>query len=136
MSETEELIALATRAAENAYSPYSKLKVGAALRTRKGDVFTGCNVENASYGLGICAERTAIFKAVAEEGSQMRIAEIAAIITPDIAGSPCGACRQVIAEFSDSETTVTFLGPEGLLTLSVGELLPFAFQIPSSTNNS
>ncbi|WP_054691876.1 cytidine deaminase [Syntrophomonas palmitatica] len=94
----EELIAKARQAQQNAYAPYSGFKVGAALLSGDGKVFTGCNVENASYGLSVCAERTAIFKAVSEG-----IKEFAAMA---IAGSgegfiyPCGACLQVLAEFA------------------------------------
>src|SRR5205807_10272171 len=93
------LLRAAKSAMKNAHAPYSKFKVGAAMLTTKGEVFTGCNVENASYGLTNCAERTAIFSAVAKFGSRMRIRAIAVVNNHGVPCSPCGACRQVIYEF-------------------------------------
>ncbi|MEM7144612.1 MAG: cytidine deaminase [Verrucomicrobiota bacterium] len=95
-SDHQQLLAAAARARQNAYAPYSNFKVGAALLTETGEIFTGCNVENASYGLSMCAERTAVFKAVAE--GQRSFKAIAISLTSD--GSPCGACRQVLHEFA------------------------------------
>ena len=96
--EKTELIAAAIRAKHHAYAVYSNFRVGAALLTDKGDIFEGCNVENASYGLTICAERNAVFQAVAEGKTHFR----AIAISSDDAGfiTPCGACRQVLAEFA------------------------------------
>jgi cytidine deaminase len=96
--EKSELVAAAERVKHNAYAVYSNFRVGAALLTDEGDIFEGCNVENASYGLTICAERNAVFQAVAEGKKRFR----AIAISSDAAGfiTPCGACRQVLAEFA------------------------------------
>jgi cytidine deaminase len=94
----QQLLAAARRAQKRAYAPYSKFPVGAALLTASGKVYTGCNVENASYGLTICAERVAITKAVSEGEKKFRAI---AIVAPSRYLSPCGACRQVLAEFGD-----------------------------------
>ena len=94
----EELIELARQVRQLAYAPYSDFRVGAALLASDGRVFTGCNVENASYGLTICAERTAIFKAVSE--GALEFVKIALVTDTDELTAPCGACRQVIWEFS------------------------------------
>lgn len=93
--QDSELVALATAARERAYTPYSHYAVGAALLTSSGRVYTGCNVENASYGLTICAERTAAVKAVSEGDRQF----VAIAVVTENGGTPCGACRQVLAEF-------------------------------------
>lgn len=119
----EELIALGTKARANAYAPYSRFPVGAALRTASGHVYTGCNVENASYGLSICAERVAVFKAV---GDGERDFEMLAVVSDSMA-SPCGACRQVLAEFGlDTRVIIADL-EAGRQVLTVGDLLPAAF---------
>lgn len=119
-----ELVARATRAREHAYVPYSGFAVGAALLTRSGEVFTGCNVENASYGLTVCAERVAIFNAVARGHREFR----ALAVVADTEGlcSPCGACRQVMAEFGDCRVILANLRGDRTST-SVSELLPAAF---------
>src|SRR5512140_3164670 len=93
--DLKSLIETANAARANAYAPYSKYRVGAALRTRSGRVYTGVNIENAAYTVGICAERVAVFKAVAEGEHDF---DVLALVT-DNGGSPCGACRQVLAEF-------------------------------------
>ena len=113
--------------AANAHAPYSKFRVGAALRTSSGRVFTGCNVENASYGLTICAERNAIFHAVSQEGPDMKIAMLA-VVCVGHEFPPCGACRQVIAEFATPETTVCFLQNGKPVLMTVADLLPSAFK--------
>jgi cytidine deaminase len=119
----EELIALGTKARANAYAPYSRFPVGAALRTASGRVYTGCNVENASYGLSICAERVAVFKAVCDGEHDF---EMLAVVSDSMA-SPCGACRQVLAEFGlDTRVVIADL-EAGRQVLTVGELLPAAF---------
>ena len=94
----KELVSCALKVMKNAYAPYSRFKVGAALVTKTGKVFTGCNIENASYGLTVCAERVALFKAISEGEREFRMM---AIVTngPKIA-MPCGACLQVIAELA------------------------------------
>jgi cytidine deaminase len=121
----DELYAKAREAAEKAYAPYSKFRVGAALLAEDGTVFTGCNVENRSFGLTICAERTAVTKAVSEGRRSFRALAVA---TPDsdYPVSPCGACRQVLSEFMKPDAPVCFGGctPEQVKT-TIGELLPF-----------
>ena len=128
MTDFTELMQRAREAAAKAYAPYSKFQVGCALVTQAGGLFTGCNVENASYGLTICAERNAIFHAVASEGSQMRIASLA-VIALGHEFPPCGACRQVIAEFASPNVPVCFLQNGLLVTQTLAELLPATFQL-------
>lgn len=122
-----KLIALAKEAQEKAYVPYSKFAVGAAILTMEGDFFSGCNVENISYGLTNCGERTAIFKMIAEKGPQAKIKAIAVTTKADIPCTPCGACRQVIQEFSIPETLIIYKGSEGYLVVPIEQLLPGAF---------
>ena len=124
----KRLIASARRAMKNAYAPYSKLKVGAALLTTTGKVFSGCNVENASYGMSNCAERTAIFSAVAQLGPKMEIREIAVVNNHNAPCSPCGACRQVIYEFGP-EAIVYFQSSSGPKELPITGLLPHGFRL-------
>ena len=97
MSETETLISAARQARENAYAPYSNFRVGAALRATSGRIFGGCNIENASYGLTVCAERVAIFKAMSE--GDRNFSALAVVTDADELTPPCGACRQLIWEF-------------------------------------
>jgi cytidine deaminase len=97
VSEHEKLIAAARQARENAHAPYSNFRVGAALRANSGRVFTGCNVENATYGLTLCAERVAIFKAISD--GERGFNAIAVVTDTDVLVPPCGACRQIIWEF-------------------------------------
>jgi cytidine deaminase len=128
MMNAEELMNHARAVAAKAYAPYSRFQVGCALVTAEGGVYTGCNVENASYGLTICAERNAIFHAVAQEGQGMRIASLA-VIALGHEFPPCGACRQVIAEFGAPQLPVTFLQNGLLVTKTLAELLPATFQL-------
>ncbi len=123
--EKQSLVDLANEARRRAYAPYSNYRVGAALRTRSGRVFTGVNVENAAYPTSMCAERTAVFKAVSEGDLDF---EVLAVVT-DNGGSPCGGCRQVLAEFG-LETIVLIADGSGKIAreTTVGELLPLAFQ--------
>ncbi|MFD3448125.1 cytidine deaminase [Microbacteriaceae bacterium 4G12] len=124
--DTKMLIKQAIEARKQAYAPYSKFQVGAAVLTKKGNVFLGCNVENASYGLTNCAERTAIFTAVAN--GEQEIEAIAVVGDTDGPVSPCGACRQVIAEFCDANAKVILANLKGdVLETSVKELLPWGF---------
>lgn len=122
--EKQSLIDLANEARRRAYVPYSKYPVGAALRTKSGRIFTGVNVENASYPQTICAERVAIFKAVSEGETEF---EVIAVVTNN-GGSPCGGCRQVMAEFG-LDAIVLFGNGKGELVkeTTVNELLPEAF---------
>ncbi len=99
-----ELINNAIKAREHSYSPYSKFKVGAALKTKNGKVFTGCNIENSSYGLSICAEREAVFKAISS--GEKDLDTIVVVTDSNKLITPCGACRQVIWEFSKDLTIV------------------------------
>ena len=121
--DADELLALAAEARERAYAGYSGFAVGAALRTRSGKVYTGCNIENASYGLTVCAERVAIWKAVSEGETEFE----ALVVVTSIGGSPCGACRQVMAEFA-LDMLVIIADLENVRSVwSVAELLPGAF---------
>ncbi len=124
--QRQTLLDAARAALRHAYAPYSRFQVGAALLTEAGAVFTGCNVENSSYGLTNCAERTAVFAAVAAEGPAMRIRAIAIRSHPERPCSPCGACRQVIAEFGP-DAIVLFQGQDGIQELRACELLPSGF---------
>lgn len=123
-----DLLDQAKAVATKAHAPYSKFQVGCALETQSGRLFTGCNVENASYGLTICAERNAIFHAVAEEGPGMKIATLA-VIALGHEFPPCGACRQVIAEFATPETVVWFLRDGKPMSMTMAELLPAGFRL-------
>jgi cytidine deaminase len=119
----------AARAAmKNAYAPYSKFHVGAAIQLSNGKIFSGCNVENASYGLSNCAERTAIFSAVAELGTKIEIRAVAVSNDHGVACSPCGACRQVIYEFGP-DATIFFQGTNGPKEAHITELLPEGFRL-------
>lgn len=128
MITNEQLIAYARKAMGNAYVPYSKFHVGAALLTKSGQVYTGCNVEIASFGATNCAERTAVWKAVSEAGG-LEIAKIA--ITSDEPDYiyPCGICRQVLAEFADDEMEIIVTKRNGeYKTVRFGDVLPNAFR--------
>jgi len=98
MSDDNKLIEAARAARENAHAPYSNFRVGAALRTKSGKIFTGCNIENASYGLTLCAERVAIFKAISEGDHEFEA--IAVVCDTEKLTPPCGPCRQIIWEFA------------------------------------
>ena len=123
MISDTELIALAAQAREQAYAPYSGYTVGAALLGKSGKVYTGCNVENAVYSLTICAERTAVVKAISEGEREFKAI---AVVTVN-GGTPCGACRQVLAEFG-LDTRVLIATPKSLIREeTVSSLLPGAF---------
>ncbi|KAL5243087.1 hypothetical protein ACI65C_010497 [Semiaphis heraclei] len=130
-NEDQLLISMCTLAREKAYVPYSNFKVGAALRCDDGSVFSGCNVENASYGLAICAERTAIVKAVSEGKTKFTTIAISGLNNDQFV-PPCGACRQVLSEFNNpsNDMIVYLYQPEGsnVLMTSVSELLPLDFK--------
>ncbi len=127
-AQKSQLLEKAQQAYQKAYAPYSVFQVGAALLTEQGNIFTGCNVENVSYGLSTCAERNAIAAAVASEGgTNMKIQAIAIANNQQIPCSPCGACRQVIAEFAQENTIVIFFGQKGIEMSSISELLPAGF---------
>jgi cytidine deaminase len=120
-----ELIVAATHALKNAHAPYSNYKVGAALLCADGSIFTGCNVENASFGLTNCAERTALFSAIAAGKKDFAAIAIAASAAP--IPFPCGACRQVLAEFCTPDFPVHVAQGESFETTTLGELLPHTF---------
>lgn len=129
--QTQELLAAAQRASERAYAPFSGFCVGAAILAQSGEVFTGCNVENSSYGLSNCAERTAIFTAVAAGAlsAERGLVAIAMVHRQGEACSPCGACRQVIFEFGP-EAVVIYRGQGGeIVQLNVRALLPDGFRL-------
>lgn len=119
----------AREAAANAYAPYSKFRVGAALLFDDGSVVTGCNVENVSYGLTSCAERNALFRAVSERGAGRRIAAVAVTNLNGKPSPPCGACRQVLSEFAAPDAVVYFAGEKGTETRLLKELLPSQFHL-------
>jgi cytidine deaminase len=122
------LMRKARAAMKKAYAPYSKFHVGAALLTRSGKIFSGCNVENASYGMTNCAERTAIFSAVAQLGPKFEVIAVAVVNDHGVPCSPCGACRQVIYEFGP-DAVVFFQGAEGEKLAHITELLPEGFRL-------
>ena len=122
----EELVAVALEALDETYTPYSHFPVGAALLTASGTVFKGINIENVSFGLTNCAERTAIFSAMAAGHRQFAGLVVAGRTNEPIA--PCGACRQVMAEFCSPDMPVTLVGDNGVTkATTVRELLPYAF---------
>lgn len=121
-----DLAVLAQQACENAYVPYSNFPVGAAVETQNGYQFSGCNIENISFGLTNCAERTAIFKAVSE--GHRDLSKIAIYGRTKKPISPCGACRQVMAEFFPPTAKVSLLSESGkTVEMTVEELLPYSF---------
>jgi len=123
----EKLIALALLARQNAYAPYSSFAVGAALLASSGEVYTGCNVENSSYGLTVCAERVALYTAIAR--GERKFTALAVAAGTEEYCSPCGACRQVLAEFG-CDTKVYLANRYGnYCETSVAELLPMAFSL-------
>ena len=137
LNRENEIFIRALKAREGAYCPYSHYAVGACVETEDGSFFDGCNIENASYGLTVCAERVAIFKAVSESskknGAVLRIKRIAIAggakgDNPDGYAYPCGACRQVIREFADENTEIIIIkSTDDYKISSLGELLPDSF---------
>jgi cytidine deaminase len=134
----DQLVAAAEQAAQQAYAPYSRFRVGAALLLENGAIVTGANVENASYGLAICAERSAVVRAVAEHGPGMRIAAVAVTNLNDSPSPPCGACRQVLGEFVMSDAWLAFRGANGWERYPFDQVFPFrfAFAAPSPKSSS
>lgn len=127
--DKSRLLEAAQSVFKNAYAPYSKFRVGAAILTNTGDIFSGCNVENASYGLTICAERAAIFSAVAKVGGENLIIRAIAIVNEaSIYCPPCGACRQVIFEFG-ADALILMQEGDSLKQMTIHELLPEAFKL-------
>ena len=127
-AQAADLQQRAIAVAHHAYAPYSHFRVGAAVLLEDGTIVTGCNVENASYRLTVCAEQAAIASAVSLRGPQIRIRAIVIANLNDTASQPCGACRQTIHEFSTPHTQVFFPAEDGTLTPStIADLLPAAF---------
>lgn len=124
----DQLFQAAAEAAAHAYAPYSKFYVGAALLLDDGAVVTGCNVENVSYGLTSCAERNALFRAIAERGPGRRIVAIAVTNRNQAPSPPCGACRQVMSEFVTADAVVRFAGENGPETMRFADLFPRSFR--------
>ncbi|HWG87570.1 MAG TPA: cytidine deaminase [Candidatus Acidoferrales bacterium] len=128
-AERDKLLSAARDALKRSYARYSKFRVGAAVLTDQDETFTGCNVENASYGLTNCAERSAIFTAVREtKATRLSIRAVAVVTADEVACSPCGACRQVIFEFGEN-AVVIFKGTQGYQEMSITDLLPQSFRL-------
>jgi homotetrameric cytidine deaminase len=123
------LLDRARQAAQHAYAPYSNFRVGAALRLSNGEIVTGVNVENVSFGLTICAERSALAQAVSQFGPEIRVEAVAIANLNAVASPPCGACRQMLAEFILPDAPVIFPSTGGDRVLSFNELLPLAFEM-------
>lgn len=123
----QKLWRTAEKAARNSYSPHSGFKVGAALKLSNGKIVTGTNVESVSYGLTICAERSALVQAVAQFGPKIRVKAIAVANLNQSASTPCGACRQMLAEFTEPDSPVVFPVTNGLRVMPFQKLLPLAF---------
>ncbi len=124
--DIRELIPIAKKASEKAYAPYSGFKVGAALLTKSGKIYQGCNVENASYSLTNCAERTAIFSAVAD--GEREFSALVVFTNTDILFAPCGACRQVLSEFGN-EIEILIVSKDKEKVTTIKELLPLGFSL-------
>ncbi len=124
----ERLLSSARKVMNNAYAPFSHFRVGASILTAKGQIFVGCNVENSSYGMTNCAERTAIFSAIAKHGPKLKIVAVAVTNDQGVPCSPCGACRQVIYEFGP-EAVIFFQGKKGPKVSAITELLPEGFRL-------
>ncbi len=130
--EMDELVKAATEVAQRAYAPYSSFRVGSALRLSNREMVTGVNVENMSFGLTLCAERSAVVRAVAQFGPEIRIEAVAVVNLNDSASPPCGACRQVLAEFAKPDALISFParakdGGIEQVIVEFRELLPFGF---------
>ncbi|KZE28255.1 cytidine deaminase [Chelatococcus daeguensis] len=134
MSLLDDLFRAASAAREKAYAPYSRFSVGAAVATPDGRIFAGCNVENASYPVGSCAEAGAIAAMIAAGGRRIAAALVVGEGTALV--TPCGACRQRLREFAREDTPVHVCGPEGLRrSFTLGELLPLSFGPDNLTND-
>lgn len=124
--QREALLSRALAARERAYAPYSHYHVGAAILTEGGELVSGCNIENAVYPLGLCAERVAVFKAVSEGAQRV----LAVAVATENGGSPCGACRQVLREFGDEDMVILLTDAQGQVReTTLGALLPESFTV-------
>ncbi|MDB4970350.1 MAG: cytidine deaminase [Myxococcales bacterium] len=127
MSDDRDLVDAARRVRANAHAPYSRYHVGAAVRGQSGAIYTGANVENASYGLALCAERSAVAAAIS--AGEKRISGVAVVTATSPPAAPCGMCRQVLAEFGDDDLPVALTNDAGERTdTTLGALLPHAFR--------
>jgi cytidine deaminase len=124
-----DLIARAQQAFQQAYAPYSNYRVGAALLTAKGTLLIGCNVEDATMNMGVCAERAAIINAVISEGPKMRIRALAVVAETEGPCAPCGNCRQLFSEFGDDTSHFIFDDGDGYRSHELGEVLPFTYKL-------
>jgi cytidine deaminase len=131
--ERAKLMKAARDTVKHAYAPYSNFRVGAAVLTEKGELFSGCNVENASYRLTACAEQVAIYSAITRRGKDMRIRAIAVVSESGADCPPCGACRQVIAEFGP-DAIIIFQTRAGMEEMHISELLPKGFVAKKKMN--
>jgi cytidine deaminase len=120
----KSMVDLARNAAQNAYAPYSQFAVGCAVLTADGEMHSGCNVENISFGLTICAERSAVFSAVLAAGPSMRIQKVVVYTPTDEPVTPCGACRQVLSEFGEGFDVTCVCKTGKKVTFSIEDLLP------------
>ena len=130
--DVKELLAVANEAREDSYSPYSEISVGAALLTKSGKIYKGCNIENASYSPTICAERVAFFKAVSESETEFWAIAIAGGKHDEPSRAdfpPCGVCRQVMSEFCDSDFRIIWGNADNFTEKTLGEILPHSFDL-------
>jgi homotetrameric cytidine deaminase len=125
----DQLLKLAEQAAQNSYAPYSRFRVGAALRLTNGEIVTGTNVENVSFGLTICAERAALVRAVSQFGPEIRIQAVAIANLNSQPSPPCGACRQMLAEFILPDAPVVFPSTAGTRIMAFRDVLPLGFEM-------
>lgn len=127
----KDLCELAIKASENSYSPYSKFRVGAALLTKSGKVYTGCNIENGAFSPTVCAERTAFFKAISEGETEFNAIAIVGGRNGEIKDecTPCGVCRQVMSEFCGKDFIIVTTSNKGYNKYTLGELLPKSFNL-------
>ena len=131
--DNDILISYAKKAMGNAYAPYSGFSVGAALLTTEGEIFTGCNVENSSFGATICAERCAVLKAISEGYTSFD--KIAIVSSGNELTYPCGVCRQFLSEFMDNDSEIILEDGDGIIKVyTLGELIPFAFNLSKDFN--
>ena len=124
MTEEKDLLALAISVSKLAYAPYSKFAVGRVVVSESDELYTGCNVENVSFGLTNCAERTAVFKGVSNEGDQFRIKKLIIFTPTEMPVSPCGACRQVLKEFGDDFEVISYCNGNESISMNIKELIP------------
>ena len=126
-TQTRRLVSAARKASARAYAPYSNFHVGSAVLTKSGRIYSGCNVENASYGLTCCAERNAIFGAVSAGERKLRLRCVVVYTPTDIPTAPCGACRQVINEFGPDAQVISVCQGKGRIVSNIRNLLPESF---------